>query len=123
MMVDSWPRGKRFAEWSRSGKLERIRVPASGALVRLADALSQSVAEESINGVRKVCVDLAGAFSDFYGVEVPRVRVLASPRPHSTLERRLASQLFGDYHLTRATIRIWSRTAMKRRWTSPNSIL
>jgi hypothetical protein len=123
MMIDPWPRGKKYAEYTRSGQREKIAVPSSSELAPLVGAISEAAAEKSVDAARKACADLLGSFSDFYGVRAPLVRVFPGPRPHSTFEGRLAAQLFGDYHTGRATIRLWIRTAMKKEWTSPKSIL
>jgi len=35
----------------------------------------------------------------------------------------LANELFGDYHIELAKIRLWTRTPMKKQWKSSKTIL
>ena len=65
---------------------------------------------------------LLASLSAFYGIPSPNLKLLG-PRPHSTHEGRLANELFGDYQIKVAKIRLWTRTPMKRQWTSSKTIL
>jgi hypothetical protein len=123
MIIDPLPFGKKYAEYTRSDRLERIRIPRSSALAHFSDAISEARAAQSIDALREACGDFLKTLSDFYDVKPPTVKVLAGARPHKTLEGRLVGQLFGDYHRKRAVIRLWARTAMKKQWTTAGTLL
>ena len=67
-------------------------------------------------------MELLGVLTHFYGISAPTLKLLG-PRPHSTLEGRLASELFGDYSSKQARIRLWTRTAMRKQWASSRTTL
>ena len=72
--------------------------------------------------MKNACTRLLASLSAFYGVASPSLKLLG-PRPHSTHEGHLANELFGDYQIKDAKIRLWTRTPMKRQWTSSKTIL
>ena len=72
--------------------------------------------------MKNVCTRFLASLSSFYGIPAPNLKLLG-PRPHSTHEGRLANELFGDYQIKVAKIRLWTRTPMKRQWTSSKTIL
>ena len=55
-------------------------------------------------------------------VSLPSLKLLG-PRPHRTREGTLSYELFGDYDLGRARIRMWTRTAIHKRWASSRTLL
>jgi hypothetical protein len=58
----------------------------------------------------------------FYRVLPPEVRALAA-RPLRVREGGWATELFGDYSLDAALIRIWTRTAVRKQVTSYGTFL
>jgi hypothetical protein len=72
--------------------------------------------------LREACTELLQGLADLYDVSPPGLE-MPGVRPHRTHEGRLSYELFGDYNLTRARIRVWTRTPMIRKWTSSRTIL
>jgi len=83
------------------------------------EAARDAAAPEAL---KNVCKRFLTSLSTFYGIPSPNLKLLV-PRPHSTREGRLANELFGDYHIELAKIRLWTRTPMKKQWTSSKTIL
>ncbi len=72
--------------------------------------------------VRAVCADLLALLSGFYEVATPDVRVLGV-RPHVVTQGVCTYQLFGDYTPSTQRIRVWMRTAIRERVSSPKAFL
>ena len=123
MITDRRPaRDKLRREYDSSHCLETIRAPASSNLVALFGALEAARDAAASELMKNACTRLLASLSAFYGVASPNLKLLG-PRPHSTYEGRLANELFGDYQIEAAKIRLWMRTPMKRQWTSSKTIL
>ena len=75
----------------------------------------------SLSLVRAASEEFLTAAADFYFVRKPDVRALAARplrvRENSTIE------LFGDYTLSTAVIRVWTRTAVRKQVTSFGTFL
>jgi hypothetical protein len=123
MMTDRRPaQGKSRQEYDTSHCLEKIRTPLSTNLTPMFGALEAARDAAAPEALKNVCTRFLASLSNFYGIPSPRLRLLG-PRPHSTREGRLAHELFGDYHIELAKIRLWTRTPMKKQWTSSKTIL
>ena len=123
MVTDRRPsRGNLREEYDASSRLTEVRVPSSELLTALFGVLESARDEEARVPLKKVCEELLNGFSDFYEVTPPSLDVLGV-RPHRTREGRLSYELFGDYNLTLTRIRLWTRTAMVRKWTSSRTLL
>jgi hypothetical protein len=123
MMTDRRPaRDKLRREYDGSHRLGEIRAPASAHLVPLFSALGAARDAAAPELMKNVCARFLASLSAFYGIPAPSLKLLG-PRPHSTHEGRLADELFGDYQIEDARIRLWTRTPMKRQWTSSKTIL
>jgi hypothetical protein len=123
MMTDRRPgRGKSRQEYDTSHCLKKIRTPHSTNLTPIFVALEAARDESASEALKNVCMRFLTSLSTFYGIPSPSLRLLG-PRPHSTREGRLANELFGDYHIELAKIRLWTRTPMKKQWTSSKTIL
>ena len=72
--------------------------------------------------VQSACAEFMSAASEFYGVPKPTVSALAA-RPIRVREGGWATELFGDYSPGTAAIRIWTRTAIQKKATSPGTFL
>ena len=72
--------------------------------------------------VAQACSEFLNAAASFYGVRPPEVRALAA-RPLRVREGGLQIELFGDYSLRDARIRIWTRTAVRKQVTSFGTFL
>src|SRR5581483_7162936 len=66
--------------------------------------------------------DFLAAAADFFKVPRPEVKALAA-RPLRVREGGWATELFGDYELASARIRVWTRTAVKKQMTSYGTFL
>ncbi|HET8916419.1 MAG TPA: hypothetical protein VFN58_00120, partial [Candidatus Binatia bacterium] len=123
MTTDRRPaRDKLRREYDSSHGLEKIRAPACANLAPLFGALEAARDAVAREPMRNVCTRFLASLSAFYGIPSPSLKLLG-PRPHSTYEGRLANELFGDYQIMGAKIRLWTRTPMKRQWTSSKTIL
>jgi hypothetical protein len=123
MMTDRRPaRGELRREYDTSYRLEKIRPPASANLAPLLGALEAARDAAAPELMKNVCTRFLASLSTFYGISSPSLKLLG-PRPHSTREGRLANELFGDYQIEGAKIRLWTRTPRKRQWTSSKTIL
>jgi hypothetical protein len=83
------------------------------------EAARDAAATEAL---KNVCTQFLASLSTSYGTPSPSLTLLG-PRPHSTHEGRLANELFGDYDIKFQKIRLWTRTPMKKQWTSSKTIL
>ena len=72
--------------------------------------------------VGEACAAFLREAASFYGVRPPEVRALAA-RPLRVREGGWATELFGDYSLGDARIRIWTRTAVRKQVTSFGTFL
>src|SRR5499426_2759415 len=123
MMTDRRPaRDKLRREYDSSHHLEKIRAPACANLAPLFGALEAARDAASPELMKNVCTRFLASLSAFYGVASLKLKLLG-PRPHSTHEGHLTYELFGDYQIEAAKIRLWMRTPMKRQWTSSKTIL
>ena len=123
MRTDKRPsRGAPSLEHDASSGQRTIQMPSAEDLRSLFEAVVEATDQENAAKLKKACTELLGLLSSFYGVPAPSLKLLG-PRPHSTLEGRLADELFGDYTSRQAGIRLWTRTPMRKHWTSSKTTL
>lgn len=123
MVTDRRPsRSKLRQEYDESSKLTEIRVPSFDGLTPLFGLLESARDAEARAPMKQVCEELLNGFSRFYEIPPPTLDLLGV-RPHRTREGRLSYELFGDYNLTLARIRLWTRTPMIRKWTTSRTLL
>ena len=123
MLTDPPPRKPGLLrEYSSSDRLGTLELPSDDRLRALAAAIEAAMSGERNAVVREACDAFLGAAADFYGVKKPEVRAL-SARPLRVREGGWAVELFGDYSLDSATIRIWTRTAVRKQVTSFGTFL
>ena len=123
MVTDRPPRRKDLlAQYQASDQLLGLKLPDDGRIPLLAAAIKSAMADESQAAVRRACSEFLAAAAEFYQVRPPEVRALAA-RPIRVREGSWASELFGDYSLQTATIRIWTRTAVRKQVTSFGTFL
>ena len=123
MMTDRRPaRAKSRQEYDTSHRLQKIRTPLSMNLTPMFAALEAARDAAEPKTLKDICTRFLVSLSIFYGIPSPSLKLLG-PRPHSTHEGRLAHELFGDVDLKLKKIRLWTRTPMKRQWTSSKTIL
>ena len=124
MITDPQPRSEaRRREYDRSDALATMPLPAPEPIQALARALADAMA---------VGRDGAGQASRarrcsrrcpaFYRCRCRRLRVLGV-RPHKVTSGVCTYQLFGDYTPATQRIRVWMRTAIRERVSSPKALL
>jgi hypothetical protein len=96
--------------------------PDSALLTPWVESLAKAREDSDRSGVNAACKQLLDLLSQFYSVPPPDLKVLG-PRPHRTREGVLAYELFGDYAPKSAKIRLWTRTAINKQWTSSGVML
>jgi len=117
------PRGEaRRREYERSDALVTMPLPAGEAVPALTRALAAAVAEEHAANVERRALEVLSALSDFHGIPVPGLRVLGV-RPHRVISGVCTYQLFGDYTPATQRIRVWMRTAIREKVSSPKALL
>src|SRR5690348_12501654 len=123
MVTDRPPRnGKSLAQFRESERLTSIDLPPYPKLSQLAQAISTVMKEGTCAQVRSACHEFLSAAAAFYDVRAPDIRALAA-RPLRVREGRWQTELFGDYSLGDAHIRIWTRTAVRKQVTSFGTFL
>jgi hypothetical protein len=117
MVTDPPPRKPRLlSEFLGSDQHVRLRVPEDPRLITRAGAIESAMQSGKPAAIAYACNDFLSVAADFYKVQRPEVRVLAA-RPLRVREGG-SIELFGDYNLQTALIRIWTRTAVRKQVTS-----
>ena len=109
-------------EYDASARLTRMPTPDSSRLTPWVEALATARADGDRSGMNTACKQLIDLLSDFYDLPPPNLRVLGT-RPHRTREGVLTYELFGDYEPKSAKIRLWTRTAINKQWTTSGVML
>lgn len=123
MVTDRPPAtGKSLSQYRQSEELTRIALPPNETLSELAQVIASVMKEGTRDQVRLACADFLSAAASFYGVRAPEVRALAA-RPLRVREGGWQIELFGDYSLRDGSIRIWTRTAVRKQVTSFGTFL
>jgi len=102
--------------------MTHIALPEDGRLVPLVKAIEDAMQSEQRTIVTDTCRAFLVRAADFYGVSPPEVRVLMS-RPLRVYESGWSTELFGDFDPERNLIRIWMRTAVRKRVTSSGTFI
>lgn len=123
MFTDRPPRrATLLKQFQSSDQLAVLELPPDDRLQRLAGGIESAMKDGRLAAMRGACTEFVAAAADFYGVDTPEVRALAA-RPLRIHEGGWANELFGDYNLGTAAIRIWTRTAVRKRVTSVGTLL
>jgi hypothetical protein len=123
VITDPMPRGERKrAEYDRSDAILTMPLPPAEAIQSLALGIKDAMESEELEPVTIACAELLAALSAFYGVSTPPVAVLGV-RPHKVMEGVTTYQLFGDYTPATERIRVWMRTAIRAKVSSPKALL
>ena len=109
-------------EYDASARLSKMPTPNSSSLTPWVEALATARADGDRSGMNTACKQLIDLLSDFYDLPPPNLRVLGT-RPHRTREGVLTYELFGDYEPKSAKIRLWTRTAINKQWTTSGVML
>jgi hypothetical protein len=117
MLTDPPPRKpKLLAEFLNSDQHASLRVPEDERLVSRARAIESAMQAGKPAAIAYACGDFLDVAADFYKVRRPEICVLAA-RPLRVREGG-SIELFGDYNLQSALIRVWTRTAVRKQVTS-----
>jgi hypothetical protein len=123
MLTDRPPRrGKLLTQFRQSERLTAIDLPAGPQFLQLGEEIRSAMNGDSREQVRRACANFLNAAAAFYRVPAPEVRALAA-RPLRVREGGWQTELFGDYSLGDAVIRIWTRTAVRKQVTSFGTFL
>ena len=123
MITDAPPRAQaRLREYARSDALLSLALPEGASVQALTRALAESMASGETAPVRRAGEALVSALADFYEVPAPPLRVLGV-RPHRVTAGVCTYQLFGDYLPSTQRIRVWMRTAIREKVSSPKALL
>ena len=123
MITDAPPRTPaRLRQYANSDALLSLPLPDATSVQALTRALAESMGEGEPAPVRRAGEALLMALSAFYGVPVPPLRVLGV-RPHKVSAGVCTYQLFGDYTPSTQKIRVWMRTAIREKVSSPKALL
>jgi len=123
MVTDVTPRAaKARREFEASDALARIELPPPEPLQAATRALAGAVATGERTAVARAGAELLAILTPFYEARPPALRVLGV-RPHRVREGRLSYELFGDYTFDTQVIRVWLRTAILGKVTTPRGLL
>ena len=109
-------------EFLKSDRIDSLDLPRDDGLCRLAESIAKALNSEIRRGVRQACADFLSSTAGFYGVRKPQIRVLAA-RPLRVRESGWGTELFGDYDPEKVLVRIWMRTAVRKKVTSFGTFL
>ena len=123
MITDRPPRGARaLREFEQSDALTRLEPLPDASELRAAAALfAKALANEDPKNVRLEGDSILDLLARTYGISRPGLRVLGA-RPRTVWEDG-HFELFGDYDFQTNRIRIWMRTAVLGKVTSPRGLL
>jgi hypothetical protein len=122
MVTDPMPRSiAKRVEYDRSEKLVTLGLPSGSRLHEIAVEIESAMFLESKRKIQTACNEFLTEAARSFDVPRPAVRVLDA-RPLRVYESGL-SELFGDYDLRTAIIRVWMRTAAQKRVTSFGTFL
>jgi len=123
VITDPQPRSEaRRREYDRSDALVTMPLPAPEQIQTLTRTLAEAMAAGETTPVRRAGEALLAALAGFYKVPVPTLKVLGV-RPHKVTSGVCTYQLFGDYTPATQRIRVWMRTAIREKVSSPKALL
>ena len=123
MITDPVPRAAaKRRDYDRSDAIVTLPLAKDGQIPLLARALAEAMAAGATAPVQRAGGALLDALSAFYGVPSPPLRVLGV-RPHRVTSGVCTYQLFGDYTPATQRIRVWMRTAIREKVSSPKALL
>jgi hypothetical protein len=123
MITDPVPRAAaKRREYDRSDAIVTVPLGSDGQVPALARALALAMAEGTTAPVQRAGARLLAEMAAFYGVPAPPLGVLGV-RPHKLTAGVCTYQLYGDYTPKTQRIRVWMRTAIREKVSSPKALL
>jgi len=123
VITDPLPRGgRKRADFVRSEAIALSAFPPPPAVHAATQRLTTAMAGGEKGPVAAACAALTGELARFYEVPAPEIKVLGV-RPHVVTQGVCTYQLFGDYTPALQRIRVWMRTAMRGKVSSPKALL
>jgi len=123
VITDPVPRAAaKRREYDRSDAIVTMPLSKDGQLAALVRALAEAMDAGTPGPVQRAGARLLAELAAFYGVPVPPLRVLGV-RPHRVTAGVCTYQLFGDYTPKTQRIRVWMRTAIREKVSSPKALL
>jgi hypothetical protein len=123
VITDPAPRSEaRRREYDRSDAIVTMPLPPPETARALTAELAAAMAAGETAPVRQAGDRLLEALAAFYRAPVPSLRVLGV-RPHRVTQGVCTYQLFGDYTPSTQRIRVWMRTAIRQKVSSPKALL
>ncbi|MGB7437138.1 MAG: hypothetical protein WBR26_26520 [Candidatus Acidiferrum sp.] len=121
MFTDAPPRRRKLTLFTESDRLTTLPVPSDDRLQRVARFIESAMKAGQSGEVRRASEAFLSAASNYYGVRGCGIRVLAA-RPLRVREYS-TTELFGDYNPGSHLIRVWMRTAVRKKVTSFGTFL
>jgi hypothetical protein len=123
VITDPLPRAAaKRREYDRSDAIVAMPLSKDGQVPALVRALAEAMSQGTPGPVQRAGTRLLAELAAFYGVPVPPLRVLGV-RPHRVTAGVCTYQLFGDYMPKTQRIRVWMRTAIQEKVSSPKALL
>ncbi len=123
MITDPVPRAAaKRREYDRSDAIVTVPLAKDPQIPALALALAEAMRTGKMPAVQRAGSALLVALSEFYRVPAPPLRVLGV-RPHRVTSGVCTYQLYGDYTPSTQRIRVWMRTAIREKVSSPKALL
>jgi hypothetical protein len=124
VITDPVPRGAaKREEYEASDGLGSFAPPPPAEPLQLATvALCAAIEAGDATEVRRACKEVLAPLAEHFAVKPPPVRVLGV-RPHQVNEGVTTYQLYGDYSPDTQRVRVWLRTAVRGKVSSPRSFL
>jgi hypothetical protein len=124
MITDPPPRAVATRrQYEASERLEAfVPPPPPDALQAATKLFCEAVEGGVIADVRRASVGVLAPLSEFFDVAPPPVKVLGV-QPHEVREGVTTYKLYGDYTPDTQAIRVWLKTAIRTKVSTPRSLL
>jgi len=121
MLTDTPPRKVNRADFLESDRIRTLDLPQDADLLATSRFIESAMRDGNGVDVRGASAQFLTAVSEFYGVPACGIRVLAARPLH--IRENWTSELFGDYDPEAKLIRVWMRTAVRKKITSFGTFL
>jgi hypothetical protein len=101
--------------------MKTLHLPEDQFLETIAASIESAMQTGETSAVRRPCAEFLERAAEFYKVPLCGIRVLAA-RPLRVREN-WTTELFGDYDPSTMNIRLWMRTAVRKKVTSYGTFL